>query len=101
VSALPTSGSALVVHLAAATVVMAAVVMPATCARAEDEAGAEDDGDDEHGARHDADPCGNGVEPGASSALLDVSVLDNGRHVGGGRSRCRGGAQRAGNWFFW
>jgi hypothetical protein len=100
VSARPTlSGSAVVMHLASATVVMA-VVMPATCARAEDEPGAEDDGDDEHDASHDADPCGNGVELRASSALLDVSALDDGRRVGGGRGRCRGGAQGAGDWFW-
>jgi hypothetical protein len=88
-------------HLASAVVMMAAVVMPAaTCARAEYEPGAEDDGDDEHDARHDADPRGNGVELRASSALLDVSVLDDGRRVVGGRGRCRGGAQGTGDWFW-
>jgi hypothetical protein len=75
-------------------------VMSTSGVRAENEAAEEDDGDDEHGARHDADPCSDGGEP-ARPAVADVPVLVWRKCR---RRRCRGlgrrrGVDRAGRWF--
>jgi hypothetical protein len=86
-------------HLAAAVAVVATVV-PATRMRAQHEAGEEDDRDDEHAARHDADPRGNGVELAVPTPLVDVARLNDGRRRGGGWGRCRSGVNRAGGWFW-
>jgi hypothetical protein len=73
--------AAAVVHLAAAIAVMAPVtpMVPAAHTRAEDEAGAEDDGNDEYGTRNDADPRGRDVQLAASGTLFDVMRLHDGR----------------------
>ena len=74
-------------HLAAAAVLTAtatAAVMPSARVRTEDEPRAEDDGDDEHDARHDAHPGGDDVEPARSAWVLQFAPLDDWPFFGGG-----------------
>jgi hypothetical protein len=64
---------AVLVHLPATAMVAAAATTPVMSTpgvRAEDEAAEEDDGDDEHGARHDADPRGDGGESARLAVVL-------------------------------
>lgn len=84
--------AAAVVHLAAAIAVMTSVV-PAAHTRAEDEPGAEDDGNDEYDAGDDADPRGRDVQLVASRTLFDVMGLHDGR-------RRRGTTDGAGDGFW-
>lgn len=82
--------TAVVLHLTVAVSVMTAVVVTTADARPEHEPGEEDEGDDEHRSRDDADPRGDDVESAAPVADDDRSGGDRG---GGGRgldgTRCR------------
>jgi len=73
--------TALAFHLPLAVPVM---VVSSDDACPEREPGEEDDGDDEHRARDDADPRRDDVEPAAAAPRFDVSILDDDR-CGGGR----------------
>jgi len=88
------------VHLPATAMVAAAATTPVMSTpgvRAEDEATEEDDGDDEHGARHDADPRGDGGEPARPAPVLVLVWRRRWRrHWGLGRRR---GFDGAGRWF--
>lgn len=69
----------------AMSVLVTAVVVTAGDACAEHEPGEEDDGDDEHRPRDDADPCGDDVEP--SAPVADDDRGGGGRGLDG--TRCR------------
>jgi hypothetical protein len=87
------------VHLPATAMLTVATVMVMSTpgVRAENEAAEEDDGDDEHGARHDADPCRDSGEP-ARPPVVDVLVWRKCRRRCRGLGRRRGG-DGAGRWF--
>jgi hypothetical protein len=89
---------AALVHLPATAMFATTPVMAAPGMRAEDEAAEEDDGDDEHGARHYADPRGDGGEPARPAPVL-VRVLVRRWRRDWGLGRRRRGFDRAGRWF--
>ncbi|GAC1637791.1 MAG: hypothetical protein NVS4B6_07350 [Mycobacterium sp.] len=68
---------------------MAPALVAAAGAHAEEEAGEEDDGNDEDHAGHDADPGGNGGQPGVATWLYSIYIGWCGGGNGAGR-RFRG-----------
>jgi hypothetical protein len=92
---------AVLVHLPATAMVAATTtpVMATPGVRAEDEAAEEDDGDDEYGACHDADPRGDGGEPARPAVVLVLVLVRRKRRRCRGNGRRRRGFDGTGRWF--